>query len=105
MRVRKSNNQRLIFGHMTLHVIAGNNFSLEIKSLKKQGKSFNLLINFINTLIILKGGEYRYMSYSISPTPLCDLCENDDYCYADLARNSDLPSDIKNNCPLVPVNY
>lgn len=44
------------------------------------------------------------MPYLIMQTPFCDLLINDEYCYADIAANSDLPADIKNNCPLAPVN-
>lgn len=44
------------------------------------------------------------MPYSILPAPFCDLLINDKYFYDDIAANSDLPADIKNNCPLAPVN-
>jgi hypothetical protein len=66
---------------------------------KNLNKKSNL--NFRN----FAGGEYRYMPYSIPPTPFCDLLKSDIYFYEDLTKSSDLPKDIKNNCPIVPVSF
>lgn len=60
---------------------------MEIKTLKKQG------------------GEYRYLPYTIPPSPYCDALESDKYFYPEIAKYSDLPEDIRSNCPLATGNY
>ena len=43
------------------------------------------------------------MPYGTPPTPYCDICMNDIYVYPEVAKYSDFPEDIRNNCPIVPV--
>jgi hypothetical protein len=38
LKIRKSYKERLVFGNIDLKVPAGNNFVMEVKTLKKQGK-------------------------------------------------------------------
>ena len=43
------------------------------------------------------------MPYSRAPGPFCDTLSKDDYIYPDIARQSDFPADLANNCPLPAV--
>lgn len=86
-KVKKVNKIRSVFGWFFLHVPFGNDIKIEVKTLKKQG------------------GEYRYLPYKLIPTPFCDALESDKYFYPDIAKYSDFPEDIKNNCPLSAGNY
>ena len=45
------------------------------------------------------------MSYNVPVGPLCDTLAQDIYVYPDFAKNSDLPQDMANNCPLPAVSY
>ncbi|XP_070505980.1 uncharacterized protein [Chironomus tepperi] len=56
-------------------------------------------------LLKKQGGEYRYMPYGTPLTPYCDICTSDIYVYPEIAKYSDFPEDIRNNCPIVPGNY
>ncbi|KAG5676538.1 hypothetical protein PVAND_006364 [Polypedilum vanderplanki] len=88
IKIKKINKTtRGIFGFAYFHVPIGNDIKFEGKVLKKQG------------------GEYRYLPYGVKPEPICDLFANDKYIYPDMSKNSDMPADIKNNCPMQPGNY
>ena len=41
----------------------------------------------------------------MQPGPFCDTLAKDDYVYPDIAKQSDFPKDIANNCPLQPVRF
>ncbi|KAG5679007.1 hypothetical protein PVAND_008616 [Polypedilum vanderplanki] len=87
LKVRKVNKTRSIVGYVLTKVPIGDDFKSEGRLLKKQG------------------GEYRYLPYGYPPTPKCTLMANDRYMYPDVAKNSDFPADVRNNCPDKPRNY
>lgn len=68
-----------------------------MKKFRKQFASQKFAYSF------LIGGEYRYLPYSVPPSPICDFYAKDPYFYQYFANHSDFPSDIAANCPLVPV--
>ncbi|KAL7037958.1 hypothetical protein ACKWTF_009415 [Chironomus riparius] len=86
-RIKKLNKTRSIVGSVFYHVPFGNDIKIEIQTLKKQG------------------GEYRYLPYKLLPGPFCDVLANDKYLYPDIARNSDFPEDVMNNCPLPVITH
>jgi len=69
--------------------------------------SFRIHVCFwqlVQNIFSILGGEYRYLPYIVRPSPICDFLSQDQYIYKDLARFSDFPEDIANNCPLVVVS-
>ncbi|KAG5670617.1 hypothetical protein PVAND_000866 [Polypedilum vanderplanki] len=87
IKIRRVNKTRAIFGKVLVHVPYGNDYKVGLKVLKKQG------------------GEYRYLPYRFPNTPFCDAAATDKYIYPEIVKNSDLPDDMKKNCPLEIGNY
>lgn len=52
-----------------------------------------------------QGGEYRILPYRFEKKPFCKFWEEDIYIYEDLSAMSDFPKNIKDNCPMPPVNF
>ena len=44
------------------------------------------------------------MPYSVLPGPLCKVFAEDTFLYPEIARQSDLPEDVANNCPIPAVS-
>lgn len=87
LKVRRVNKTRAIIGEVEFKQLLGNDVLVDIKIYKKQG------------------GEYRKMPYEILHQPFCDFYGNDIYIYHEVAKDSDLPADLKKNCPLKPVTF
>lgn len=71
-------------GEINIQTMIGNNFQVEYIIYRQEN------------------GEMRRVFRS-PPRPLCDFFADDQILYADLARQSDFPEDIRRNCPLKKV--
>lgn len=80
IKVRKVNNTRVLIGEVIFKKPIGNEIMISINLLKKQGN------------------EYKLTPYRALPTPFCDFCMKDTYLYPDVAKNSDLPEKMENEC-------
>ena len=104
LKVRKVNKKRSIVGDVKFFVPIGNEIMFIGNAYKKQG------------------GEYRLMPYKVQPTPFCDFLRKDgkfwikiiekfmiftilEIVYKDIAKGSNLPSDLNKDCPIKAVSY
>jgi hypothetical protein len=62
-------------------------------------------VMFEGSIYVKQGGEYRQMPYRLPRKGYCDFAATDIYYYQDMAKNSDLPEDVRANCPLQPGRY
>lgn len=86
-KISNTNRTRAIFGDVFLYIPFGNNIEVAVEAYKKQG------------------GEYRLMPYRVPRQPFCDCLIKDELFYPEVSKHSDFPADLKNNCPLPPVNF
>lgn len=84
IHISQVNDFPVLNGEILIQTMIGNNFQVEYLIHRQEN-----------------GGVHRV--FRAPPKPLCDFFADDNILYADLARQSDFPEDIRRNCPLKKV--